>query len=475
MANSLGFLDKPNTTATQIGPQPKPATPTTVKSTFLDPSNPWRVGTSTPTTALTAKKSTTSKPRQSNASSAIPATGYNYTDANPAQPAARKVGTTLAPTAEEAARQHRSQLDAAAAAQQAAAKPGIQVVAARPGAYQPLVTQDQFNQIAQQYQRQAQGYRPPTATPNLPPNVQTDAQQPATPTGATPAAPTGEVWRASHAIDEAGNHLSYGWKVPGAITVPKNVDLQRSQVRQPWQIRYNQPAWTEIGMRYRMSDEVLAAETADRQRRAGQPIRPWASYTDAEKYYLRYGVMPQGEQATRPTTGDQAIAAADAQHGRLINDYRARNWDVRAGRPKWPGWGETGPVLSAPPPAQQLTQQALDRAAQQPGQAAAPATPAAAPTAWATPASPAQQAQIAANNQLLLQINPNAATTGLTTNDVNAVAREIIRRYMPNIDASTLTLADIGAIMALSYTPPPGMEQQYGYDTDWLSQLIPSE
>ena len=44
---------------------------------------------------------------------------------------------------------------------------------------------------------------------------------------------------------------------------------------------------------------------------------------------------------------------------------------------------------------------------------------------------------------------------------------------MPNIDASTLTLADIGAIMALSYTPPPGMEQQYGYDMDWLSQLIP--
>lgn len=460
MANSLGFLDKPNTsktTAAPYGPQPKPAT-TTVKSSFLDPSNPWQVGTTTPTTALTAKKGTTSKPRQSSAGSAIPTRGYNYTDANPAQPAARKVGTTLAPTAEEAARQRRSQLDAAAAAQQAAAKPGIQVVAPQPGAYQPLVTQDQFNQIAQQYQRQAQGYRPPTAAPNPPPNVQTGAQ-PAT-TAAftpvvapTPAAPTGEVWRASHAIDEAGNHLSYGWKVPGAITVPKNVQLQRGQVRQPWQIRYNQPAWTEIGMRYRMSDEVLAAETADRQRRAGQPIRPWASYTDAEKYYLRYGVMPQGEQAKRPLSGEDAITDAYKQQGRLVDEYRARNWDVRFGRPKWPAWGETGPVAWQP------TTEAIARYDARQAEKAGRAQ--------------AQQAQIAANNQLLLQINPNAATTGLTTNDVNAVAREIIRRYMPNIDASTLTLADIGAIMALSYTPPPGMEQQYGYDTDWLSQLIP--
>lgn len=457
MANSLGFLDKPaNTSTTTYGPQPKPATPTPVKSTFLDPSNPWRVGTSTPTAALTAKTSTTtSKPRQSNASSStVPTRGYNYTDANPAQPAARKVGTTLAPTAEEAARQRRSQLDAAAAAQQAAQGPGVQVVAARPGAYQPLVTQDQFNQIAQQYQRQAQGYQPPMAAPNPPPNVQTGAQQPATPTGATPAAPTGEVWRASHAIDEAGNHLSYGWKVPGAITVPKNVQLQRGQVRQPWQIRYNQPAWTEIGMRYRMSDEVLAAETADRQRRAGQPIRPWASYTDAEKYYLRYGVMPQGEQAKRPLSGEDAITDAYKQQGRLVDEYRARNWDVRFGRPKWPAWGETGPVAWQP------TTEAIARYDARQAEKAGRAQ--------------AQQAQIAANNQLLLQINPNAATTGLTTNDVNAVAREIIRRYMPNIDASTLTLADIGAIMALSYTPPPGMEQQYGYDTDWLSQLIPS-
>ena len=113
-------------------------------------------------------------------------------------------------------------------------------------------------------------------------------------------------------------------------------------------------------MRYRMSDEVLAAETADRQR-ASQPIRPWASYTDAEKYYLRYGVMPPGRTGTRPTTGDQAIAAAGAQHGRLISDYRARNWDVRR-TPEMAGMGRNGAGLSAPPPAQQLTQQARSTA-----------------------------------------------------------------------------------------------------------------
>ena len=76
---------------------------------------------------------------------------------------------------------------------------------------------------------------------------------------------------------------------------------------------------------------------------------------------------------------------------------------------------------------------------------------------------------------MVLAINPQAATNGVTADDANTAAREIAKRYMPDKDVSTLTLAEIGAILAMSYTPPPGLAQQYGYDVAWLAQYVPTE
>lgn len=184
------------------------------------------------------------------------------------------------------------------------------------------------------------------------------------------------------------------------------------------------PQYTNFGMRMLRSEQVLAGENARRQRDAAGGFgalmqagtyRPWSSYSPAEKYYLRYGVMPPGVQAAPPAW----VTASAAQR-----------------------------------------------------QSTAPAAP---PTEPEYAQAPAQAAQFAKNNQMVLAINPQAATTGVTEQDANTVAREIAKRYMPDKDVSTLTLAEIGAILAMSYTPPPGLEQQFGNDMDWLSQLIQTE
>lgn len=224
----------------------------------------------------------------------------------------------------------------------------------------------------------------------------------------------------------------------------------------------DRPNYSGWGQRALLSDEALAVEDARRQRDAAGSFgalqlsgrfRPWSSYSAAEKYQIRYGIAPQGEQSPAPTSGIEAMEASRQQTDRLKNEYKATY-----GRyPKWDNYAYRRPDQLPGAIAQ--------------GQSTAPA----APVTATAPTEPAQAAQIAKNNQMILTINPQAATTGVTDQDANTVAREIAKRYLPDKDVSTLTLADIGAILAMSYTPPPGLEQQFGYDMDWLTQLLPSE
>lgn len=283
------------------------------------------------------------------------------------------------------------------------------------------------------------------------------------PPGVTSAAPT----TPANVTQPEATGPFYGYAPPGPLTARPPVIQQRGQL--PF---YTAPAYTQIGQRALMSDATIAAEDAKRQRDAAGGFgalqmsgrfRPWSSYSPAEKYYLRYGVMPEGAQIAPDTSGADALAANEAQNARLYDEYWDRYRNVIRGR-RWYGGTRPG---------QQETMYGTEMAAAIRGNVQ-PAAQGTATTAT-TPANPAQAAQIARNNQMVLQVNPQAATTGVTEQDANTVAREIAKRYMPDKDVSTLTLADIGAMLALSYTPPPGLEQQFGYDMDWLSQFLPSE
>lgn len=282
----------------------------------------------------------------------------------------------------------------------------------------------------------------------------------------TPNAPA-----AGNAAQPQARGPFYGYAPPGPLTAPRTVETQRGQ-RMPYYMtdRPNVSGW---GQRALMTDEALAVEDARRQRdaagsfgalQASGRYRPWSSYSPAEKYYLRYGVMPEGAQLAPDTSGAEALAANEAQNQRLYDEYWDRYGNVIRGR-RWYGGTRPG---------QEQTMYGSEMAAAMQGRAQ-PAGTQAAPATTTTAATPAQAAQIAKNNQIVMQINPQAATTGVTDEDANAAAREIVKRYMPDKDVSTLTLAEIGAILAMSYTPPPGLEQQFGYDMDWLTQLLPSE
>ena len=252
----------------------------------------------------------------------------------------------------------------------------------------------------------------------------------------------------------------YGYAPPGPLTAARTVQTQRGQLT-PYMT--DRPQYTGWGQRALLSDGALAVEDARRQRdqagsfsalQASGRFRPWSSYSPAEKYYLRYGVMPEGAQLAPDTSGVEALAANEAQNQRLYDEYWDRYGNVIRGR-RWYGGTRPG---------QEQTMYGSEMAAAMQQRVQPAGTP--------TIAEPAQVAQIARNNQMLLQVNPQAATTGVRAQDANAVAREIAKRYMPDKDVSTLTLAEIGALLAMSYTPPPGLARQYGYDMEWLAQYV---
>ena len=287
------------------------------------------------------------------------------------------------------------------------------------------------------------------------PGIDVPAPLPPTTTPATPAT-----------TQATASGPFYGYAPPGPLTAARTVQTQRGQLT-PYMT--DRPQYTGWGVRALLSDGALAAEDAKRQRdaagsfsalQASGRYRPWSSYSPAEKYYLRYGVMPEGEQLPPDYSGIEAMAQSRAQTERLKGEYVDRY-----GRyPRWDGYRVYDPAATQVAAWQASPERAKYLEAQGTAQAA--------PVMATTPTGPAQAAQIARNNQMLLQVNPQAATTGVRAQDANTVAREIAKRYMPDKDVSTLTLADIGAMLAMSYTPPPGLAQQYGYDMEWLAQYV---
>ncbi|MBP8291149.1 MAG: hypothetical protein KAX65_00160 [Caldilineaceae bacterium] len=283
----------------------------------------------------------------------------------------------------------------------------------------------------------------------------------------------------------------YGYAPPGPLTAPRTVDTQRGQ-RMPYYMtdRPNVSGW---GQRALMTDEALAVEDARRQRdaagsfgalQASGRYRPWSSYSPAEKYYLRYGVMPEGAQLAPDTSGAEALAANEAQNQRLYDEYWDRYGNVIRGR-RWYGGMRPG---------QEQTMYGSEMAAAMQGRAqgiapAAPAIQAAPATQYdplssantgqpaatqAAPTAPGAQARI--NNYSLAQVNPAAVRNGVITDavtedDVSVVARQILRRYLPELDADGMNFVDIVAVLA-KYVPPQDRAAKYNEDAQWLGGFL---
>lgn len=253
----------------------------------------------------------------------------------------------------------------------------------------------------------------------------------------------------------------YGYAPPGPMTAARNVTLQPGQLTPYMRDR---PQYTNFGMRALMSDEAIAIEDARRQRDAAGGLvalqssgmfRPWSSYSPAEKYYLRFGVMPQGDQFPPDTSGIAAMEASRVQNERLKDAYRAQYGYY----PRWDNY-------------------AYRRPDQQPGAIAA-AAGMAAPTATSSTFPVPVSAQAQVNTAALAQVNPAAVRNGVVTNavtenDVSAVARQILQRYRPELPADSMNLKDIIAILA-QYVPPQDRAQMYYEDAEWLGAFLLSE
>jgi hypothetical protein len=252
------------------------------------------------------------------------------------------------------------------------------------------------------------------------------------------------------------------------LTVPYNVALQPGQL-QPYlrdrRAKTDRAQYTNFGMRALMSDEALAIEDARRQRDAAGGLvalqssgmfRPWSSYSPAEKYYLRFGVMPQGDPLPPDTSGIAAMEASRAQNERLKDAYYARHGYY----PRWDNY-------------------AYRRPDQQPGAIAA-AAGMAAPTATSSTFPVPVSAQAQVNTAALAQVNPAAVRNGVvvpgaaTENDVSVVARQILQRYRPELPAESMNFIDIMAILA-QYIPPQDRAAMYKEDAEWLGAFLLSE
>lgn len=476
MATSFAFLDKPAkglTTAAQ-GPKPKP---TTSARGFLDLSNPWAVP------GVTAPAKSTAKPKAD-----IPTRGYNYTESSTAsgQPAAvRQREVDQATMSGQAAGQRRAA--AKAQPQPEPVRPVVATVAPRPAgppaqpAYNPLANLPAPAQPSRPpglwqmapTAEQAMAMRPGSAgSPNTqaaPARVNvptagynyTDAPPATAPAPTLPAPGTNVPTPTAPTNQPQARGPFYGYAPPGPMTAARNVTLQPGQLTPYMRSR---PQYTNFGMRALMSDEALAIEDARRQRDAAGGLvalqssgmfRPWSSYSPAEKYYLRFGVMPQGDPLPPDTSGIAAMEASRVQNERLKDAYYARHGYY----PRWDNY-------------------AYRRPDQQPGAIAA-AAGMAAPTATSSTFPVPVSAQAQVNTAALAQVNPAAVQNGVVTNavtenDVSAVARQILQRYRPELPADSMNLKDIIAILA-QYVPPQDRAQMYYEDAEWLGAFLLSE
>ncbi len=384
------------------------------------PASPWQM-------APTAEQAQAMRPQPAPAPTraAIPSTGYNYTDAPPAG--------MIAPT--------RANIPATGYNYTDAPPPGMPAPTPQPGT----------------------GTNVPTPTPTAP---------------GTPNAPA-----AGNTAQPQARGPFYGYAPPGPLTAPRTVDTQRGQ-RMPYYMtdRPNVSGW---GQRALMTDEALAVEDARRQRdaagsfgalQASGRYRPWSSYSPAEKYYLRYGVVPEGAQLAPDTSGAEALAANEAQNQRLYDEYWDRYGNVIRGR-RWYGGMRPG---------QEQTMYGSEMAAAMQGRAqgTAPAATRYDPLSsanagqqaatQAAPAAPGAQARI--NNYSLAQVNPAAVRNGVITDavtedDVSVVARQILRRYLPELDADGMNFVDIVAVLA-KYVPPQDRAAKYNEDAQWLGGFL---
>ena len=501
MATSFAFLDKPAKGLTTVAQGPKPK-PTTSARGFLDLSNPWAVpgvtagaparpSASSGTTAKTPAKST-AKPKAD-----IPTRGYNYTESSTAsgQPAAvRQREVDRATMSGQAAGQRKAA--AKAQPEPEPVRPVVATVAPRPigppaqPAYNPLADLQppapaQPSRPAGLWQmaptaEQAMTMRPGSAgSPNTqaaPARVNvptagynyTDAPPATAPAPTLPAPGTNVPTPIAPANQPQARGPFYGYAPPGPLTVPYNVALQPGQL-QPYlrdrRAKTDRAQYTNFGMRALMSDEALAIEDARRQRDAAGGLvalqssgmfRPWSSYSPAEKYYLRFGVMPQGDPLPPDTSGIAAMEASRAQNERLKDAYYARHGYY----PRWDNY-------------------AYRRPDQQPGAIAA-AAGMAAPTATSSTFPVPVSAQAQVNTAALAQVNPAAVRNGVvvpgaaTENDVSVVARQILQRYRPELPAESMNFIDIMAILA-QYIPPQDRAAMYKEDAEWLGAFLLSE
>lgn len=453
MATSFAFLDKPAKGLTTVAQGPKPK-PTTSARGFLDLSNPWAVpGVTAPAKQTPAKS--TAKPKAD-----IPTRGYNYTESSTAsgQPAAvRQREVDQATMSGQAAGQRRAA--AKAQPQPEPVRPVVATVAPRPAG---PPAQPAYNPLAN-LPAPAQPSRPPGLWQMAPTAEQAMAMRPGSAgSPSTQAAPgTNVPAPTAPANQPQARGPFYGYAPPGPMTVARNVALQPGQLTPYMRSR---PQYTNLGMRALMSDEALAIEDARRQRDAAGGLvalqssgmfRPWSSYSPAEKYYLRFGVMPQGDPLPPDTSGIAAMEASRVQNERLKDAYYARHGYY----PRWDNY-------------------AYRRPDQQPGAIAAAAgmaAPAATSSTFPVPVS--AQAQV--NNAALAQVNPAAVQNGVITNavtetDVSAVARQILQRYRPELPAESMNFIDILAILA-QYIPPQDRAQMYAEDAEWLGGFLLNE
>lgn len=472
MATSFAFLDKPAKGLTTVAQGPKPK-PTTSARGFLDLSNPWAVpGVTAGAPATPAKSTAKQTPVASSARTPVQAAPRSTPEPRQAAPNARAT-PQAAPDARATVR---------ATPQPEPVRPVAPTVAPRPigppaqPAYNPLASLQppapaQPSRPAGLWQmaptaEQAMAMRPPQATPtraSIPPTGY-DTPPATAPTPPAPGTNAPAPTPIAPANQPQARGPFYGYAPPGPMTAARNVTLQPGQLTPYMRDR---PQYTNFGMRALMSDEAIAIEDARRQRDAAGGLvalqssgmfRPWSSYSPAEKYYLRFGVMPQGDQFPPDTSGIAAMEASRVQNERLKDAYRAQYGYY----PRWDNY-------------------AYRRPDQQPGAiaAAAAAAGSAAPAAASTfPAPVSAQAQ--ANTAALAQVNPAAVRNGVvvpgvaTENDVSVVARQILQRYRPELPAESMNFIDIMAILA-QYIPPQDRAAMYKEDAEWLGAFLLSE
>ncbi len=282
--------------------------------------------------------------------------------------------------------------------------------------------------------------------------AQPQGQAPAAPKAPAPAQP------ATLQYAPEGTRLYYGYAIPpGELQVPGFRDY---------------PKWTALGAQAFVSDNVVAAREGYRRRQAGLEHRPWSSYTDAEKYQLRFGVMPTGPQMMMDNRRALELqAAARAQTERLNAEYWAKYGERPLGGRTYldEAW-ERNPV----PMIQMNPSGAVGAAA--PAAQAPQATQNNQGGVW-QPQAPQKEIRLpqapagVIDNTLRLQtINPDMGA--VQASNVQMITGEILKRWRPDINPDNMSINDISLLLLSNSTAPPaGQEEQFYYDMEWVKAL----